>query len=148
VNEARNFLLELRPAAGPRAGRLQVGRELGDAAVPEGSGPHRVEHVAVVTSRSRWLAASCAPKFIRASIEPVENQFFPKSQPATSGGSNRFMLMFDSGASALVSEKPIQPTSFRERTTYSTGDANRAKYELGCQNSGEYSTSRITHFMS
>src|SRR5512134_736495 len=104
--------------------------------------------VAVVTSRSRWLAASWAPKFIRASMEPVENQFLPKSQPATSGGSNRFMLMFDSGARALVSENPTQPTSFRDRTTYSTGDAYRAKYELGCQNSGESSTSRITHFMS
>jgi len=39
----------------------------------------------------------------------------------TSGGSNRICPMFDRGVSASLTEKPVQPTSFRARTTYSTG---------------------------
>ena len=68
-----------------------------------------------------WLVASDAAKFSRASIALVENQAVPVSHPATSGGSNRICPMFASGVSASLTEKPVQPTSLRARTTYSTG---------------------------
>ena len=58
---------------------------------------------------------------MRASIALVENQLGPASQPLTSGGSYRICPMFESGVSASLTEKPLQPTSLNERTTNSAG---------------------------
>ena len=70
---------------------------------------------------NRWFDVSAAAKFIRASIAPVENQLWPRSQPETSGGSNSCCPMLVSGVSALFTENPAKPTSFIARTTNSTG---------------------------
>src|SRR4051794_13056678 len=68
-----------------------------------------------------WLAASCAAKFIRVSIAPLENHDGPRSQPATSGGSNNCCPMFAIGVSASFTENPVQPTSLIDRATNSAG---------------------------
>src|SRR5437016_1806256 len=88
----------------------------GDAAMP----------AAAAARLYRWLPASVAPKFIRASMAPLENHDGPRSHPDTSGGSNRFCPMFDKGVSASFTEKPLHPKSFSARTTNSTGHEYRA----------------------
>ena len=62
-----------------------------------------------------WFNASCAAKFIRESMPPVENHPGPSSQPATSGGSKSCCPMLIRGVSVLASEKPFQP-DFLQRT--------------------------------
>ncbi len=86
-------------------------RSLGDAARRRASRPRL----------NRWLTASVAAKFMRASIAPVENQPAPSSQPLTSGGSNSVCPMAVSGPRAASTEKPFQPTSLIARATNSTG---------------------------
>src|SRR5262245_31330628 len=76
---------------------------------------------AALARLNRWLAASADAKFMRASIPPVENQAAPVSQPATSGGSYNVCPMLARGASASLTEKPVQPMSFSARATNSTG---------------------------
>src|SRR5919109_746134 len=85
---------------------------------------------------------------MRASIVALEIQFGPPGHPLTSGGSKSVCPMFASGVSAVSTEKPVQPMSFSERTTYSTGHENRAQYERESQNSDDRNTSRIPRFMS
>src|SRR6185436_9261442 len=76
---------------------------------------------AAVPSRNFWFDASVDAKFIRASILPVENHNWPRSQPATSGGSNSCCPMFTSGVSADCADNPVHPVSLIDLTTYSTG---------------------------
>src|SRR5258708_38076114 len=78
---------------------------------------------AAFRSSNFWLAASCAAKFMRASIAPLVNHSSPKSHPATSGGSNNCCPIALSGLSVSLTEKPDQPISLIDRTTNYTGHA-------------------------
>src|SRR5215813_3052183 len=75
---------------------------------------------------------------------PVENHRVPRSQPATSGGSNNCCPMLTSGVSTLPAEKPVQPVSFIERTTYSAGQEYRVKYTPGSMNHADSSSACTT----
>src|SRR5258705_8093802 len=79
------------------------------------------EEAAAAAILNFWFDDSVDAKFMRASIMPVENHPAPSVQPATSGGSKSCWPMLTRGDSVVASEKPVQPVSFRDRMTYSTG---------------------------
>ena len=69
-----------------------------------------------------WFVASCAAKFIRASIAPLENHAGPRSQPATSGGSKSCCPMLISGFSASF-DREARPAHLLDRARRRTPPA-------------------------
>src|SRR6185369_1285688 len=76
---------------------------------------------ALFLSSNFWFVASCDAKFIRDSIAPLVNHACPRSQPATSGGSNSCCPMAIYVFKVSFTENPAHPISLMARTTYSAG---------------------------
>src|SRR5215471_7289230 len=92
---------------------------------------------AALRSSNFWLPASCAAKFMRASMAPLVNQSSPSDHPATFGGSNSCCSIVIIGLSASLTEKPDQPTSLMARATNSDGHEYLLKKFDGSVNVGD-----------
>ena len=115
MQQARRLHAQLRVVAGPGAAAAQIPEQtricVAARTARASADRDRTTAALPASARCRLPRRRCrcaaspsgsTAKFIRASIAAVENHAAPRSQPATSGGSNSCWPMFDSGTERAV----------------------------------------------